>query len=337
VFANKWRQVSKNIVFHKIPIVTFPKWLTTLSFAYFANRKIKRMGFDLIHTHERIFEADLWTVHSIPHRLWVKDIRRKKRLSLFDLATVAVERRLINSTRCRMYMPVSQLTMDKMLAEYPLDTRQMRVIHPGVDFERFSAQNHQVRHDIRQQFGVRTEDLLILFVSMNFELKGLDELLAALALLRKTDHPSPVKVLVVGKGDENKYTALAKKLEITDQVVFAGVRADMESIYQAADIFVLLSKFDTFGMVVTEAMAASLPVIISETVGARDLVENGVNGFIVGRQDIRAIRERISALSSPLLRLEMGDNARSTASENSWEEVAGRIITNYDGFRYPYV
>ena len=81
---------------HPIPIVRFPKFLTTTSFAWFAGREISAAGpFDLIHTHDRIFRADLYTMHGIPHRWWVREVRRKG-MSLFDRALARVEDRLVS-------------------------------------------------------------------------------------------------------------------------------------------------------------------------------------------------------------------------------------------------
>ena len=95
VFANQWKKHSDLIRFHKIPIVSFPKYLTTVSFAWFAQRKIQEMGFDIVHAHERLFAADIVSLHSIPHRLWVRDVRQKRFLSLFDRATIEVEKAIM--------------------------------------------------------------------------------------------------------------------------------------------------------------------------------------------------------------------------------------------------
>lgn len=113
VFANQWRQGSDAVRFHHVPIIGFPRFLKPLSFAYFADRRIRTAGMDLIHTHERIFEADLLTAHGIPHATWVRDVRQK-RPSLFDRAAAAVERRLVTSARCRRIMAVSSLVEEKM-------------------------------------------------------------------------------------------------------------------------------------------------------------------------------------------------------------------------------
>ena len=91
----------------------------------------------------------------------------------------------------------------------------------------------------------------------------------------------------------------------------------------------MLSKFDTFGMVVTEAMATSLPVIISDNVGAKDLVTQGENGFVVNREDIKMISDRIKLMLNKEKRLEMGKKANRTAIDNTWEKMALKVLNVY--------
>ena len=330
VFSNKWRSESDHITFHKIPIITFPKWLTSISFAYLANRKIGKMDFDLIHSHDRIFKSNIVTLHSIPHRTWVRDIRQKRRLSLFDHGTSWTEKQMYKYSGCQMFLPVSNLVKIKLLETFQIDERKIKVIHPGVDAARFQSGNSSNRQEIRHAFGIPESDLLILFVGMNFEVKGLDSLLSAIALLKSEYDNDQVKVLVVGKGNNKKYKALAHKLGIGEQLIFSGVRNDIERIYQAGDILVMLSKFDTFGMVVTEAMAASLPVIISDNVGAKDLVIQGENGFVVNREDIEMIGFKINLMLNKENRLEMGKKAYNTALNQTWETMTQKILNVYE-------
>jgi len=79
------------LIFHKTPIISFPKFLTTPSFAFFAQHRISRDHFSLVHSHERIYKADIYTIHGIPHKYWVHHVRRKS-MSLYDLATARVEK-----------------------------------------------------------------------------------------------------------------------------------------------------------------------------------------------------------------------------------------------------
>lgn len=330
VFANKWKAVSGNVTFHFVPVIRFPRFLTTVSFAFFANAAIARQNFDLIHTHERIFHADVFTMHGVPHRFWIRQVR-KKRMSLFDRVTAWVERRLISDSRCRFFLPVSSLAMEKFSQEFAVAPGRVKVIHPGIEFERFSLKNHEETRDrVRAKFGLRKTDIVILFVGMNFELKGLQELIAAVALARAKCPTVSAKLLVVGKGNEKKYRAIAASLEVEEDVHFVGVITEkIEAIYRASDIYALLSGFDTFGMTVLEAMGASLPVIVSHNVGAKDLVVDGENGFVVDRGNLQSISDKISILFSYDVRLRMGKAGSKVAEKKSWEEVAKKISDVY--------
>ena len=332
VFANKWRSHSGLIKFHKVPILTFPKFLTTISFAYFANKKIDSLNFDLIHTHERIFNADIFNIHSIPHRMWVKEVRKKKWMSLFDYGTSWVERRCYDQERCQSFLPVSSIAKEKIVQEYDVDPSKMQVIAPGVEIEKFNQLDRQIcRQEIRERFGIRESDRLLLFVSMNFELKGLTNLMSALARVKLQIPSSNLKLLVVGKGDYNKYGRLAEQLDIKEDVIFTGIwKENIEKVYLACDIFSILSKFDTFGIAVLEAMAASLPVIISTSVGAKDLVKFGVNGFVVGNEDIEEISSNIIYLLSGENRRKMAREAHGTAEENTLDRVADKVLAIYE-------
>ena len=332
VFANRWQSGSDRITFHKIPIIRFPRFLTTISFAWFANRKISKMNFDLIHTHDRIFDADIFTMHGIPHRIWINDVRRKS-MSLFDRATSWVEKCLVNNTRRQTILPVSTLTQEKLIQEYKVSPEKVKVIHPGVDIENFQTLDREYcRTEMRESFGIHRDDIVILFVSMNFEIKGLDYVMTGIAKTKMSYPLRQIKLLVVGKGDYKKYTAFAQEMGIKDNVIFAGVQKEnLKKIYMASDIFMMLSRFDTFGMTVLEAMAASLPVIISSNVGAKDLVREGINGFVIedtGNDDM--ICEKIGFMLDRKARITMAKEACNTAFKNSWDAVAKRVEGIYE-------
>jgi len=136
---------------------------------------------------------------------------------------------------------------------------------------------------------------------------------------------------VVGKGNLREYEGIARKLGIGDSVVFAGPQAEgVECFYLASDIFMMLSKFDTFGMAVLEAMAARLPVIISANVGAKDLVVDGENGFVVGNAGAAgSAAERVGMLLDGDLRARMGQEAFRTAELHTWEAMAAEVEKIY--------
>ena len=334
VFANRWADSSGRIVFHQVPIVRFPNFLTTTSFAWFARREISAAGpFDLIHTHDRIFRADVYTMHGIPHRWWVREVRRK-RMSLFDRALARVEDRLVSEGGCRRFLAVSELTRKIFLGEYPIDPVRVTVVHPGIDASPYAKLDRErCRREIRGRFGIVPDEPLILFVSMNFAIKGLDHILRGLGCLRRKNPEKRFRLLVIGRGDQKAYGRLARELGLGDAVVFAGAvaREKLPEFYLAGDLYAMLSRFDTFGMVVLEAMAAGLPVLISGSVGARDIVREGENGFVVENPtDPEAIAERIETMLNGDARERMGREALKTAGENSWDMAVARVLTVYE-------
>ncbi|PKN66946.1 MAG: hypothetical protein CVU54_17655 [Deltaproteobacteria bacterium HGW-Deltaproteobacteria-12] len=332
VYANRWEQSAAPLTFHRVPIFSFPKFLTTLSFAYFTQRRISRDNLSLVHSHERIFAADIFTLHGIPHRYWVHHIRRKK-MSLYDLATAWVEKKLVYEGNCKKFVAVSSLTKKIFLQEYPIDPDLVDVIHPGVDLQDYAQQDKAfVRQSIRRELGINDADPVILFASMNFEIKGLDDILPALAKLKAQNRK--FKLIVAGKGNIKKYTRMTKEFRILSDVIFTGPinKEKMIRMYLSCDLYVMLSKFDTFGMVVLEAMAAGLPVIISSNVGAQDLVQEGENGFIIkDTSDSDYVAARIALLCDENMSRPMGQKAYQTATQNTWDRVVAKYQELYAG------
>jgi UDP-glucose:(heptosyl)LPS alpha-1,3-glucosyltransferase len=332
VFANQWQPGSGNIVYHKVPMLRFPRTLRPVSFAWFANRMIARGNFDIVHSHERIYRADVFTMHAVPHKGWIRDVRRK-RPSLFDRAIIRLERKMMANARTAWFLPVSTLAALAIQREYDVDPARVRIIHPGVDAGHFSDPDRTVcREDIRARYGMGISDFLVLFVGMNFEVKGLDAVIAAVGKARLAKPRAGIRLLVVGRGNIRKYTELARMRGIADAVTFAGPQAsDIECYYRAADIFVMLSTFDTFGMAVLEAMAAGLPVIVSPNVGAKDVVVDGVNGYVMpATDDDGAVAKAIAALTDADLCARFGAEAQRTARLHSWERVASMVAHVYE-------
>jgi UDP-glucose:(heptosyl)LPS alpha-1,3-glucosyltransferase len=332
IYINRRQSQKVGLTFHKVPIISFPKFLTTLSFAYFAQRQLNRSNFSLIHSHERIFAADIFTLHGIPHRYWVQNVRRKK-MSLYDRATDWVEKKLVYNGNCKKFIAVSNLTKDIFLREYSIDPGKIEVINPGVDMRDYSQQNRDlVRRSIRKELGINAYEPVILFASMNFEIKGLDAVLLSLAKLKAQGFG--FKLIVAGKGNINKYKKMAQEAQIGSEIIFTGpvIKERLIQMYLAGDLYIMLSKFDTFGMVVLEAMAAGLPAIISSNVGAKDIVDEGKNGFVIkDAADSSDITNKIRLLLDNNVRRPMAESALEAATKNSWAAVAFKYQKIYTG------
>lgn len=336
VLANKWHNSSSLVTFHKIPIISFPRFLTTVSFAYFVSKKISKMPFDLIHTHDRIFTADLFSMHGIPHEIWVKEVR-KKRMGLFDYCTAYVEKKLVYSGKCQKFLAVSNLVKEKFLDAYDIQpSNKVQIIYPGIDMQRFQKlERKECRQEIRSRLGIDPADIVILFVSMNFLHKGLDRLMTFLANLKSQKGLNRIKLLIVGKDHEKNFKKLAQSLGIQELVIFLGMqrKEELDKIILASDIFSLLSIFDTFGIAVLEAMAASLPVIISGNMGVKELISQGINGFFLeDPSSPDEFMEKVSYLLEEKVRAKIGKEAMKTAAMFTWDLAAQKTKKIYMDF-----
>ena len=330
VFAMKFVKGNAPITFHQIPETYFPRFLKPIAFAWHVNRKVKSGAFDVVHSHERIFNADVFSVRGIPHEIWVRDIR-KKRQSLFDKSTSWVEQKGYKFNDV-VLLPVSSMVSEKLVECYNMQGKKMHIMYPGVDLKRFtSVNNRSTRHLIRSAHGLKDEDTVALFVGMNFEIKQLELIVRAIAEANKTwPRQGRLMLLVVGKGNEKRYNDMAMELGIEKHVIFTGIRKDVENFYAASDFFVMPSLMDTFGKVVLEAMALKLPVIISDKVGAKDIVTDGKSGFIIPVNSSPAyLAEVFLDLSSAEKRNLMGEAALVTAHSHDWDKKAIELAEIY--------
>jgi UDP-glucose:(heptosyl)LPS alpha-1,3-glucosyltransferase len=256
---------------------------------------------------------------------------RHKRMSLYDTATAWVEKKLVYEGHCKKFIAVSDLTKDIFLQEYKINPDQVSVIHPGVNLTDYAHKNKDdVRRTVRSALGIGAEEPVIIFASMNFEIKGLDDVLLSLAQLKKQNNK--FKLIVAGKGNIKKYGKMAKEAMVAENVIFTGAvdKDKLIDLYLAGDLYMMLSKFDTFGMVVLEAMAAGLPVIISSHVGAKDLVQENQNGFIIDNpSDHDCIAAKIKMLLDEKVRKRISAAAYQTAAQNTWDMMATKYQDIY--------
>jgi UDP-glucose:(heptosyl)LPS alpha-1,3-glucosyltransferase len=338
VFAHRWRiQPGSPVLFHRLPEWRWPRFLRPWAFAKAVERALRTDHFDLVHSHDRIFRADVFSLHCTPHRTWVRDVRAKIP-SLFDRVMIGVERRMVSGNPSATFLPVSSLSADLFHREYPDAKGHWKIMPPGVDYARFSGPDRDTcRREICARHGIDRGAFVVLFVGMNFEHKGLDTVMEAVAKASRQRIVAKFHLLVVGKGNIGKYRTQAARLGLASSVTFAGaITSDLERYYRAADCLMLLSAFDTFGMVVLEALAADLPVIISAEVGARDVVEDEHDGFIVqDREDAHAVARALIAIASVERRSAGTKSSFAKVRQHDWSARAEEIGLIYDSLMNP--
>lgn len=215
--------------------------------------------------------------------------------------------------------------------------REIVVIPHGVDPERFDpAAVRRRASNLRARLGLRDREHMILTVQRLIKRKDLETVILAMPKILQ-EKPN-VKLVVVGEGPEReRLLRLASTTGVASSVIFAGSVPESEkpSYYGAADLFLLSTLYEAFGLVLVEAMAAAKCVIASKTGAVPEIVQDQVTGFVFppGRvQDLAVLVLR--ALEDDTLRTEMGLRGRERALANySWDRITERYCAAYAQLR----
>lgn len=240
-----------------------------------------------------------------------------------------------------LYLAISSRIAHNYLAA-GLPKSKLRRAPNGLDVERFHPPTQQERQAARRGLQPLSDDLYwILFVGFFSREKGPDVLFEAWLRLREMGAP-PSGLIFVGDTDSDYHevdkglavaiAARAAEVGVADRVRFTGPMANVESAYHAADVFVMPSSREAFGMVVVEAMASGLPVIASRIDGVTDeIVEDGITGYLVAPRDPAALADALAAvLANPAASSKLGAQAReSVASRFGLDAARQRWIEAY--------
>ena len=304
--------------------------------------------YDLIHSHywlsglvaERLRPA--WPAapvvhmfHTLGHmknQIAQDDSQRASQLRLDGEAQVVRQAdRLIAAT------PAEE---SQLITLYGADPDKISILPPGVDLARFRPMRQELAREILDIPLAPHRN--ILFAGRIERLKGIDTLFRAIALLRE-QAPATVAdlcVCIIG-GDPWAATPDAEmarlqriraELTLDNVVTFLGARDqdELPQHYAAADMLVMPSHYESFGMVSLEAMAMGIPVIASDVGGLAHLVQDGVNGYKVPQQDPQALADRIRAmLEDDDLRSHLGCHAWEFAQDYGWAFIAERMLAVY--------
>jgi D-inositol-3-phosphate glycosyltransferase len=222
---------------------------------------------------------------------------------------------------------------------YRADQRKLVIIPPGVDTCHF----YPIPSDEAKQFiGLKSEDRMVLFVGRIEPLKGVDTLIHAMSCLGLNELHRPVHLAIIGgepdaipedMSDEMiRLQNLCDDLCMGGMVVFLGKRGQdtLPYYYSAAEVLVMPSLYESFGMVALEAMACGTPVIASEVGGLGYLVQDGATGYTIPDSDPEALCDKLSLLlGDAQLRQTMGLGASQYALDYAWEKIAVQIIDVY--------
>jgi L-malate glycosyltransferase len=286
---------------------------------------LRRQKFDIVHTH------DLWSnllgvpaarlagvraiissQRDLAHLDWYRGKRRVwlRRIQKLSGAVLA------NASSIR----------DALIAEDGFAPEKVRVIHNGVDIEKFQAS----RGDRDRLFPGVDGKLVVLVGNMHSDVKGHPWLIdAAPAVIR--EFPS-TRFVLVGDGEQRcSFEKQVADLGLQQNFLFLGRRADIPEILASCDIAMLPSRAEGLPNAVLEYMAAGLPTIVSRAGGSAELVQDGVNGLVVPPEDSAALAAALlKLLRDPGLARQLAQNGHEFTVRNfSFERLVREVDALY--------
>ncbi len=216
--------------------------------------------------------------------------------------------------------------IEKILKKRGVRTRIV-VIPTGVDLPRYRNPDRQW---LRKRLGLRSDEKILVHVGRLSKEKNLDFLIQAVA--QAMEKRKNLLFLVAGEGDQKpRIEQQARLLGIRDRTIFQGklTSRDLVNTYAGGDIFVFSSKTETQGLVVLEAMAAGTPVVAMDAPGVRDMIEDGVQGFLTP-EDPHLFSERILELIESSEKYTACSEASLKRAESfSAARMAERVLQEY--------
>ncbi len=341
VFAQEINHHWPGVTYHSISCwFKKPRWLNQLWYAY-ATWRVTRRGFDIVQSHENVWHGQVQTIHvkTVKRSLlegragWRRALRWLKiALSPRLITYLALEHTRVSPRSGVAIVAVSQALQDELLTQYPRAQANLSVITPGVALPAQVLTPAQARTVL----GVPTQGCYVLFVANDYARKGLSTLLHALQKMHG------VHLLVVGHpGQIERYQTVARTLGLQDRVHFLGSLQDVGAAYFAADVLAHPTLGDSFAMVVLEAMAHGLPVVVSSGryCGIAALLSHEANALVLEHpEDANALQQALlRVLNDKTLATTLRQQGENFANQHSWKHTAQAYAQVYEELSKPTV
>ncbi|WP_424160313.1 glycosyltransferase family 4 protein [Bacillus amyloliquefaciens] len=320
-----------------VPIRRSPFHPENLSVYRQLKRLIQDNGYDMIHCHT--------PVGGVLARLAARQARQKGTKVLYTahgfhfcegaplknwLLYYPIEKFLSSYTDCLITINEEDYERAKQMKKTDCVAKKIHGI--GVDTDRFRPVSRAESERLREKHGFTAGEFILVYPAELNGNKNQGILIEAAALL-KNSIPE-LKLVFAGEGAmEESYRKKAESLGVSDIVRFYGFCRDIHELIQLADLSVASSIREGLGMNVLEGMAAEKPAVAADNRGHREIIDDGVNGFLVPAGDSAAFADRIEKLyRSPGLRKAMGQKGRRTAECFSETRTVKEMAHIYAGY-----
>jgi D-inositol-3-phosphate glycosyltransferase len=297
-------------------------------------RGSEKTRYDVLHSHywlSGVAAMQLAQFWEIPHITMFHTLAYFKQLANHNqpepLIRLEMERRLIQQVDGIIASTYDERT--HMIRHCGATPGQVRVIPCGIDLKLFVPWDQQ---QSREQLGLKRNQPVLLFVGRLDPFKGPDLLLRATAMMDEK-----AQVVIVGgksRGDTavGQLRELAAKLKISKRVHFIDARRqdELPMIYSAADVTVVPSYYESFGLAAVESLACGTPVVATRTGGLRTVVQDDKTGYLVPRCPGFFAERLDTLLQNPAVLARMRRVARQSVLQFSWKNVASEVQDMYE-------
>lgn len=234
---------------------------------------------------------------------------------------LALERSYFSRADARAVICTSSRERTDLVNRYGIDPSTVHVIPNGYDPHQFdAARAAHLRPEARNRMGLGDEDVSLAFVANELHRKGFETLLRAVAAAQRPR----LRVDVVGRRPLDDYRPLISSLGLADRVRWHGAVQDVAVPLAGADALVLPTFYEPFGLVVIEALASGVPVVVSALAGAAPLV--GEAGVVLGDPaDVEELAAALRVVEDDRARAVMASHSAAAVAHLTWEHQLARV------------
>jgi D-inositol-3-phosphate glycosyltransferase len=314
---------------HKLAVYSYlPEFACNLE----SYRKNNALRYDLIFSHYwlsgwvgKYFQV-WWRV---PHIVMFHTLGAVK--NAIGIGEDAPELRVVTEREsvqdCQRVIVATQKEKEELMQRYDASPDKIGMVPCGVNMERFQP---VAKMAARQKLGISDERIL-LFVGRIDPLKGIDRLLKAMPYLQSF---KGLRLIIIGgdeysQGEVEKLQKLCAELKIEDSVTFQGLvkHEQLPYFYSAADVCVVPSYYESFGLVALESLACGTPVVATDVGDLKSIIRQGETGYVVADNSPQTLADRIARLLSKSPRdMESARAIRASVSRFDWSYVAEGVI-----------
>jgi glycosyltransferase involved in cell wall biosynthesis len=292
-------------------------------------------NFDIIHMHnfrsyQNIIAHHYAKKYGVPYILQARGSipRFKTKKELKKLFDIFFGYRILKDASKSIFS--TKMELKKCEEDFNIDKNKIEIVPNGIDLSEYS--NLPEKGEFRRKYSIIDEEKMILYVGRIHEIKGLDMLVRAFTdLVKELDN---VKLIIVGPDDG--YISTLKEIVTglnNDKVLFTGpiFEEDKLEAYVDADVFVLPSKYESFGNVALEACACGTPVIVTNRCGIAEWINSNNAGYVV-KYDKEELRNALfKVLSEEEPRVRFGERGRKLVREEfGWDKIVREVEEIYE-------